>query len=615
MIKPIGKMTPRPYQQDAINAILGHIREQWTSNKETPETAILSAFVSAGKTCIMGGVSNYAVSRGRKVLILARQGELVEQTSETLWLMDTKNSIFSASLGVKSTHYDVVVGTEGTVSNHLDREFSKWIPNIIIIDEAHTVPWQDVLQNGDSQYSRILNHIKSINKDVVIIGVTGTPMRGCESIIGPYWDKKLEPDIGREFLTENGFIVPTIFGSSVEQYDLDEFKSKGDKTTEDYSSSELAQMAKKMDLTTTHKIMNEVIDMASTRNGVLITCASKRHCEEAASALPDGTWGIITTSLGNKERRKLLKEIKSGEKKYLLQIGCVSTGFDAPIIDTSVILRRIGSLTLLIQLLGRGMRLLKQGQIDAGIIKHDHLVLDFSGTMASMHELYENPILEDAQLQKDKANDEQIPCPKCMVMNGINARRCIGDDTEGTEPDGRCGYFFTSRICEDQKKGIVTVKRGCGAENDIAARECRCCGIVLIDPNEKLTGTSYGIEDWKPVLAMEVSVAGRDQDAIQVKYHLDSWSDAGEQEIATVMYWAIKGNGKRTWVSNFVRRHINGYQYQNRIINMTPFRVVESKSMFDIPTHITHRLNDKGKSIVHGLKFRSGKTLKGSKLA
>lgn len=39
--------------------------------------------------------------------------------------------------------------------------------------------------------------------------------------------------------------------------------------------------------------------------------------------------------------------------------------------------------------------------LDGGINKVDHLVLDFSGTLEAMADLFNNPVLEDAMKAKD----------------------------------------------------------------------------------------------------------------------------------------------------------------------------------------------------------------------
>ena len=47
-------------------------------------------------------------------------------------------------------------------------------------------------------------------------------------------------------------------------------------------------------------------------------------------------------------------------------------------------------------------------------------------------------------------------------------------------------------------RGVV-VSRGCGAENDITARQCSHCGNTLIDPNRSLEKKSYTRDDFVDV--------------------------------------------------------------------------------------------------------------------
>lgn len=622
-IPTLGKITPYPFQWDLAQNALSHIRKQM-KREIKPTPAYINAYVSAGKTILAGIIANHCANVGAKLLVLARTGELVEQNSDEIFNMGSTCSVFSASLDRKSTHFSTVVGSEGTIANALDNDFTHWIPHIILIDECHEVNWQDVMEEGDSCYAKILNHFKQVNPNIVIVGMTGSPYRGVESIRGPFWKEEIKPSIDRKFLVDNGYIVPTIFGYGHDdvQYDLAEFTGIEEQGTKDFSNAQQQAMHEKMDLTTTQKIMREVIDKTEERLSVLITCAGARHCEEAASVVPSDEQAIITDKTGKKERAKILRDVKANKLnergtpryKYIFQIGCLTTGVNVTCWDTSVLLRRIGSLTLLTQLLGRGMRLLKSELIESGMKKHDHLVLDYSGTMDAMHQMFDDPFLEAAVLSKSKEQDMVLECPICNTMNSEHARRCIGADIVGDQPDDRCGYFWQFRKCEDQLVNGLLKDKGCGADNDIAARECRNCHITLIDPNAKLLNKSYSSSDWKPVSKMDIEVAGKDRSGICVTYWLDVFDENGKQEVARVNYWAIKGNGGRVWASQFVRRHINGYPYQQKVLSMTAPQVVGSKAMFDMPKMITHRINEKGKSVVHGLKFNSGKTMKGDKM-
>lgn len=608
-----GNVTLRQYQHDSVEEIKDHIRKQLKREIEnTP--AFFEGYVGCGKTMVIGALAAHCNSVNCKLLVLARTGELVEQNSIECRNMGAQASIFSASLGTKSVFYNTVVGTEGTVVNHLNKEFSKWIPRIICVDEGHQVPWKDVIENGNTAYSRIINHFKSANPNVVIVGLTGSPYRGVESIKGPFWKRRFDNVVGREFLVKNDFLVPTIFGFGHDdvQYDLSEFNQISESGTSDFSSEQIEQMHDKMTLSNTQAIMREVQEVMNSRLMALVTCAGKKHCDEAASCVPDDEFAIITESTPAAERREILRAAKNAEKnsrgtfryKYIFQVSALSVGVNVPTWCTSVILRRIGSLTLLTQLLGRGMRLLKPEHIAIGLVKNDHLVLDYTGTMDAMAELFNDPILEDAQLSHAKQSNDYITCEICGTKNSPHARRCVGTDTVGDQPDNRCGKWWQFRTCDDEQVNGIVLSRGCGHRNDIAARECRNCGKYLIDPNAKLTQKHYTDQDWKPVKSWSLEVIGRNSDAIKVSYFLDNYGIDGEQEIAEVIYWAIFAGGSHVWKVKFVDYHAVRALRRNAI-NCKNISELTSNKFWKTPKFITHRKNAKGESIVHGIKFAS----------
>lgn len=56
------------------------------------------------------------------------------------------------------------------------------------------------------------------------------------------------------------------------------------------------------------------MELTRDRLGVLITCAGKKHCKEAAKYLPEGSYSIVTEDMGQKARRKALKDAATGRK-------------------------------------------------------------------------------------------------------------------------------------------------------------------------------------------------------------------------------------------------------------------------------------------------------------
>lgn len=614
-----GEIEPRPYQWLVYEKTAEVIRKFG----KQPKPSYVTASVGAGKTIMIAMIARRFQDMGWEGLVIARQGEIIEQDAEELWNLSVKNSLFSASLGRKAYAYPLIAGTEGTIINGLfDKTaddgtvtkslLSDFSPRYILVDECHQVNWQDIIsEQQETQYGVIMNELNRRCKakyghEVIVIGYTGSPFRGVESIKGAYWKHEIV-NISTKYLVDLGFLVPTIFGGQdIEdlQYDLHEFASSDVDGVQDFTDSQLKEMQEEIlkQGTLTQKIMLKVMELTRDRLGVLITCAGKKHCKEAAKYLPEGSYSIVTEDMGQKARRKALKDAATGRKKYTLQIGCLTTGVNIPYWDTSVILRKIMSLTLLTQLLGRPMRLLKPEQVAAGLVKENHLCLDFTGTMFELGGLYEDPILEEAEAQRAKRSGEQVPCPKCQTMNSPYARRCIGKDS--TSPDGRCEEFFSFIRCGFDKHGIRIFDDGCGTKNDPTARYCRQCDHVLRDPNAALNERAYTDNEWTDVKDFKIELT-KDEKGVVYRYFItkengkDGWANEvfypfGRQEKYLKNQFKIKG----------LLNHVSDRNLIDNLMNCHNAKeFMAFTGLIRAPKRITHRFNNKGRDIIHRKDF------------
>lgn len=614
-----GEIEPRPYQWLVYEKTAEVIRKFG----KQPNPSYVTASVGAGKTIMIAMIARRFQDMGWEGLVIARQGEIIEQDAEELWNLSVKNSLFSASLGRKAYAYPLIAGTEGTIINGLfDKTaddgtvtkslLSDFSPRYILVDECHQVNWQDIIsEQPETQYGVIMNELNRRCKakyghEVIVIGYTGSPFRGVESIKGAYWKHEIV-NISTKYLVDLGFLVPTIFGGQdIEdlQYDLHEFSSSDVDGVQDFTDSQLKEMQEEIlkQGTLTQKIMLKVMELTRDRLGVLITCAGKKHCKEAAKYLPEGSYSIVTEDMGKKARRKALKDAATGRKKYTLQIGCLTTGVNIPYWDTSVILRKIMSLTLLTQLLGRPMRLLKPDQIAAGLVKENHLCLDFTGTMFELGGLYEDPILEEAEAQRAKRSGEQVPCPKCQTMNSPYARRCIGKDS--TSPDGRCEEFFSFIRCGFDKHGIRIFDDGCGTKNDPTARYCRQCDHVLRDPNAALNERAYTDKEWTDVKDFKVELT---KDAEGILYRYLVVKADGKTGWANEVFYPFGGKPKHLrdmFKMKALLPHLEDKSMMKKMMDCHDAKTfMHYAGLIRAPKRITHRFNDKGRDIIHRKDF------------
>ena len=583
--------------------------------RKSSDPAFHSISVGGGKSLLIAFLIQHITKRKGRALVLARQGELISQNSDEYKMIGGKCSIYSASLGMKSTFYHAVFGTEGTVGRALDTDFahnkeepkkSPGFYHAVAIDEAHMVDWQDVMSDEPStQYGKILSHLKAINPQIRIIGYTGSPFRSNASIKGMLWKKQLS-DVSTYQLINDGYLVPPVFGFADDDHHysgLDKFQPNESESADDFSAKELAAMGREIckQKDKTQLIMEEVIERTRERLGVLITCASKKHCEQVAECLPLGSWGIVTDSTSAKDRKQILDDAKSGKIKYVIQIGCLTTGVNVTRWDCLVFLRKIGSLVQLIQLSGRGLRTLKDEQMAQGLEKHDCLMLDYTDTFEAMGKIFDDPIVQNAMASKSEKEFEVQECPKCATENSEYAVRCRGVDSSAS--DGRCEHYFKFTMC-----------LACETENAPTARTCRNCDAILIDPNEALTRKAYTDAEYKPVANMRLSMSSNGD--ITVTYNLNSTyhKDGIEKPEVAKEYYKPDSREQfqkaRWW--KFIATHIQGNMFRRTYAKMTVDACIKNQSMLDVPTHITHRVNDKGFSIINRKKFRSGREEKAS---
>ncbi|QHJ83878.1 MAG: hypothetical protein [Caudoviricetes sp.] len=629
LISNSGKeITPRDYQWLAYSESAKEIGKY-----QGP--FIVNASVGAGKTIMMAMLARRFSDMGMRGLVLARQAELIKQNSEAMWDCGVDNSKYSAGLKAKSVHYPIVAGTEKSIYNGLYSDLDGFAPLFIMVDEAHMVDWEDLISDEPTTvYAKIIIELRkrclAVNKkELRIIGFTGSPFRHIKPILGDFWKKQV-CEISSDYLVNRGFLVPTIFGDIAKEdmYDLSDFHSDGQEGAADYTAEQLRAMQKKIlsQGTKTQKIMLDVMRRTANRNGVLITCSGKQHCLEASYFLPEGSYVIVTESMGMKAREKALEDAKNARVKYVFQIGCLTTGVDCSYWDTSVLLRKIGSLTLLIQLLGRGMRLLKDFLYELGFRKEDHLVLDFTDTMAELGALYNDPILEAADLAKAKKDNSTQQCPDCKAENSPRARRCIGmvrlskvelatyaPDwdwnkvpmiTKLIDPieESRCEYFFSFKKCEDRAiEGIGNIT-GCGAKNDPCARQCRKCGQQIFDPNAKLNERFYTDDDYVNVTRFKVEPT-KSGEGLLYRY----WYEKdGKTHSAREVFMISRKEPfiRNMWKMKGVIPHVRDPQAKGKLIHCTNVtNALSHAALIAAPVKITHRINDKGNDVINRKVF------------
>ncbi|MHC0042016.1 DEAD/DEAH box helicase [Vibrio campbellii] len=563
--------TLRPYQADSVKAVIHYFRKH-----TTPAVIVLPT--GAGKSLVIAELARLAKGR---VLVLAHVKELVEQNHAKYEGYGLKGSIFSAGLGRKETDQQVVFASVQSVVRNLDSFKNQF--SLLVIDECHRVP-----DEKTSSYQKVITHLRELNPGIKVLGLTATPYRLGMGWIYQYHTRgQVRTEESRFFrdcifelpiryLLDENFLTPArMMDAPVLSYDFSQLKPAN---TGRYKEAEMDMVIDKAKRATP-QIVEQIIQYAKERKGVMVFAATVRHAQEIHGLLPEGETAIVIGDTPTPERDAIIQSFKNREIKYLVNVSVLTTGFDAPHVDLIAILRPTESVSLYQQIVGRGLRL-SEG-------KSECLVLDYAG---NNYDLYQ-PEVGDP---KPDSTSEiiTIPCPACGFNNNFwgkldsngfllehFGRRCQGyfEDDETGERE-HCGYRFRAKYCGE-----------CGADNDIAARICHECDATLVDPDKKLK-EALNLKDALifECIEMDLTVFKSSDGKPQLKVTYSGETYQGEGNALVHEFWSLNTKKqKQTFKDQFVRPHLA--DKHRPFEEASPTKVVANQHRFRLPQFVIAR--------------------------
>ena len=384
-------LTPRPYQQEALDAVNAALRER-------DDNPCIVLPTGAGKSLVMALLVHQWIEACPhfRVMVLAHRKELVEQNALELAGVDPTLSIgvFAASLRRRETLRSVTFASIDSVAKRAD-DFPP--QDVLLIDEAQYIPIR-----GEGKYRKFIEAMKQRNPALRVVGLTATPYRmGTGAIC--HRDHILnhvcyEANVGDLIRDEYLCNIRTVEG---EHSALDLAGVK--KTAGEFNLKDLATRVDKADV-----VAQAVKDMVSkvrndNRKSIIVFCIDIEHCEHVQTELR--RYGIqapyIVGKTPIKERERLVEEFKAGRIAWMLSVNCFLEGFNAKRVDCVAMLRPTQSKGLWVQAIGRGLRLHDD--------KKDCLVLDYGDNI-----MRHGPI--------DLPDDTQIKLATCGKCENVFSR-------------------------------------------------------------------------------------------------------------------------------------------------------------------------------------------------
>lgn len=339
---PSSGITPRPYQVEGIAAARQLLAEV--------KRVLLVLATGGGKTIIAVLVALGALKKGKRVLFIGPRREIVGQA---FWKL--------VEAGIPEMDCGVIMGN-GIIPHAVTREpyharrpmapvqvasiqtlTNRRLPpaDVVFVDEAHHAT--------SETWSKVIAHYTEAGS--VVVGLTATPCRADGAGLGAWFDR-MHVIASFEALAADGYlVVPRVF-TTPRAPDLSKVKLT---KAGDYNAEQLAVAMRAKGLV--GDIVEHWQRHAEGRTTVVFA-ASVEHSKELCAAFRAA--GIaadhVDADTDSVERDAALTRLARGESTVLTNMGVCTEGWDLPRCKCVVLARPTKSLSLFLQMCGRGLR-------------------------------------------------------------------------------------------------------------------------------------------------------------------------------------------------------------------------------------------------------------------
>ena len=431
----------RDYQQD----LLVQMHRALASTRVA--RIMLQLPTGSGKTRIAGELLSGWLKDGRKAVWLTHRKELATQTEGMLreaGVTATANMQWTPRTNAPTLLNGVVILMAQTVSRRNGRA-NVWDgynrSDLMIIDEAHHAT-ADGWARAIKQWSG------------PVVGMTATPWRLSQREGFDHLFKELHcgPQVAAlqsdKWLCQARVMLPPE-GERVQAGQVD--------YTGDYSESGIELANEDRDVWTAGAL--RFWQKHCKNRQTVVYAVSVRHAQNLVAMFSDAgvPTGVLLGDTPTAERSRLLHEFQDGTIKALVNVAVATEGFDLPDAACVMLTRPTMSLSLYLQMVGRGLR----PKQDDG----DCVILDLAGN-SLRHGLPDEERDWSLQPRCEQPSVESpvVLCQECASLSPLGSHQCRNCGAPFGEPCGRCGAWRAWIRCSR--------KTVCGKAHDLVCDLC-----------------------------------------------------------------------------------------------------------------------------------------------
>lgn len=405
----------RKYQENAIVKLRNEISNGF-------KKLILCAPTGAGKTIMFTYMVSRAVQKNKRCLIVTDRTELLTQAGGSLEKFGLKPIEIKPNKKIKTLNGILYVGMAQTLKRRIkDKMYVDFLNDLdlIIFDEAHKQEFNDLMPY--------------ISNKTIVIGATATPYReGNQISLHEFYKEIIEVTTIGELIKTGFLSKPNTYGVKV---DLSKVRTKAG----DYDQNQVANMYDEVKMY--HGVYENYTKITPNKKGIIfasnVASSIQLVNDFKSKGLPiehiDGTTPPA-------ERKRILEWFKNTSNALISNVGILNAGFDEPNLEVVILYRATKSISLFLQMCGRGSRVTEN--------KKEFTILDF-GNNVTRHGFWEQE--RSWNLKKKKKKDGVAPvkdCPECFYLLPARLMECPN-----------CNHVFEKTEKEEEEELIVELSK------------------------------------------------------------------------------------------------------------------------------------------------------------
>lgn len=342
----------RDYQEDCIRAVLRHVE---LGHKRLG----ISLATGSGKTVIFSHLISRVLpphASATQTLILVHRRELVEQAAKHCERTYPDQTIeIEMGMAHASGSADITVASiQSIMSGDRLHKFDPRSFKLLLVDEAHHIV--------ASRYLEVLKHFgldeasikQGHDSPTTLVGVSATFLRHDGLRLGAAIDHIVYHKDYLDMIQGN-WLSNASFTTVQSGVDLSQVKSIG--VQGDFQTGELSRAVNNDG--TNQITVQAWLAKAHDRKATLVFCVDLAHVASLTAMFRN--YGVdahsVTSQTARQTRADRLDAFKAGHFSVLLNCGIFTEGTDIPNIDCVLLARPTKSRNLLVQMIGRGLRL------------------------------------------------------------------------------------------------------------------------------------------------------------------------------------------------------------------------------------------------------------------